>query len=157
MWFTPLFLQLRLFRLFRVLIADSCEISEVMGERVKLRAMWITEDSKGSSKWPNIGKFRGPNRSTKEAKMQSSRSGGPGGTEPTTVCPWRTPRTVVGGDARLCPRHARPCAPATWFFFVFRSTFRLPAVFPATFPYISDAPGHYKTPNTLPFCILSSS
>ena len=32
----------------------------------------------------------------------------------------------------------------------FRATFRLPAVFPATLPYISDAPGHYKTPITTP-------
>jgi len=50
-----------LFWLFRVLIADSYEISQVIGERVKLRAMWIREDSQGSSKWLNIGKFRGPN------------------------------------------------------------------------------------------------
>jgi len=119
-----------------------------MGERVKLRAMWIKEDSKGSPKWPNIGKFRGPNRSTKEAKTRSSRSGRPGGTEPTTVCPWRTPRTVVGGthDHAQTRTAVRPCC---LVFFVFHATFRLPAVFSATLPYIVDAPRHSKQPNTL--------
>jgi len=73
MGFTPLFLQLCLVRLFRVLIADSCEISQVIGERVKLRAMWIKEDSKGSSKWSNIGKFRGPNKITKRAQNAAQR------------------------------------------------------------------------------------
>ena len=47
--YAPIF-QLHLFWLFRVLIADSCELSQVIGERMKLRAMWIKEDNKGGPK-----------------------------------------------------------------------------------------------------------
>ena len=45
---------------------------------MKLRAMWIKEDSKGSLKWPNIDKFRDPNQSTKgsqNAKFEKRRTG----------------------------------------------------------------------------------
>ena len=37
--FTPMFLQLRLFPLFRALIADSCELSQVIEERMNLEGL----------------------------------------------------------------------------------------------------------------------
>jgi len=57
--YTP-FSPITLFLPFRVLIADSCELSQAIGERMKLRAVWIKEDSKGDPKLPNIGKIRSP-------------------------------------------------------------------------------------------------
>ena len=86
-------------------------VSQVIGERVKLRAMWIKEDRKGSSKWPNIGKFHDPNQSTKRAQNAAD---GPNQPEPTTGWPWGPPWPVVGGT-RLCVRHARLCVISSVF------------------------------------------
>ena len=84
-------------------------------------------------------KIQGPNRGPKEAKTQSSRSGGPGGTEPTTVCPWRTPRTLVGGTHGRAP-------PGCWLFLRFRATVRFPSVFYYLAFYNAHVPGHSKHP-----------
>ena len=97
-------------------------------------------------------KIEGPNQGPKEAKIQSSRSGGPGGTEPTTVCLWRAPRTVVGGDARSCSLHARSCAPRLarpFDFCVWLLVFL--AHFQAVLLNNADIPRPMETPNTLPF------
>ena len=46
----PYFSKLCLFWLVWVLIADLSESSQIIGERMKFRAMWIKENSKGGPK-----------------------------------------------------------------------------------------------------------
>jgi len=50
-----------------VLIVDYYDSSQVIGERMKLRAMWIKEDSKSGPKRPNIGKTAAQNEASKHA------------------------------------------------------------------------------------------
>ena len=138
-----------MFWLLRVLIADSRELSQVIAERMKLRAMWIKEDCKGDPKLPEIGKSCGPNRSTKEvqnvafdkrqdwASQQPPRStrgdhhgrgGGTHGRAPATHC------------------HAWPSAVRG---FVFLSCgYLFSRSFSVVLPYYVDELGHLKEPNT---------
>jgi len=113
---------------------------------VKLRAMWIKEDSKGSLKWPNISKFRSPNQSTKgshNAEFEKRRTGRNRAhhglpVENTTDC-------GGGPHGRAPATHGR--VPLVHpIFSLFRATFRLPAVFALFCPYNADVPGLIQHP-----------
>jgi len=88
-----------------VLLVELYDSIQVIGERVTLRAMWIKEDSKGGPKWPNIGKIRGPNRSTKRAQNAAE----PERADRTGQCPPRADRgpTTARGGKRMAVRPAQ--------------------------------------------------
>jgi len=100
-------------------------------------AMWIKEAYKGGPKWPNIGKIRGPNRSTKRVqnatlKKQTDREG------------QSPPRPVVGG--------ARPCVPcAAWDFSVFFVPLHFPTRFSDFCLYNRMYLDTLSRPNSFPF------
>ena len=81
----PLFLQLRLFRLFRVLIADLHVMSQVIKERMNLEGL---EDQESLQRRPKITQHRQNPRPKSKHQKSTKRSveeaNGPGGTEPTT-------------------------------------------------------------------------
>jgi len=76
-----------------VLLAELYDSSQVIGERVTLRAMWIKEDSKGGPKWPNKGTIRSPNRSIKRAQNAAEQER----TDRTEQCPPRADRGAHHG------------------------------------------------------------
>jgi len=141
----PLFLQLHLFRLFRVLIADLYVMSQVIEERMKLRAMRIKATCKGGPKWPNIGKICGPSWSNKGAQNTAER-------ERTDQSGQTPPRPAVGG-AQLCafPRTAvRPSAARVSFVFARLFVFQwfLPLKLQCIWPYLApnSTPIPYHSP-----------
>ena len=81
----------------------------------------IKEACKGGPKWPNIGKIRGPNRSTKRYKTRRWRSVGTG-LGRAHHGPW----WEVHGCA---PCHAWSCMPFVWRVSVFFVPLRSPAIF----------------------------
>ena len=130
----PLFLQLRLFWLFRVLIADSCELRQVIEERMNLEGL---EDQaklqmrpKTTQNWQNLRPKRKHQKRSKRSGAEKNELGGP---VATTGWPWLPPRAVVGRTVVPLATHGRASPLPLTFHFSFRVAVRLPAVF-AVFP-----------------------
>jgi len=97
----PLSLLLRLFWLLRILIADSSVMSQVIGERMKLRAKKIKEVRKRSTIGP-IQMIQGKNPRTKSVPKRSIReASGPDQAGANTDYSWYAPQPVVV-DTWLC-------------------------------------------------------